>query len=78
MTISSSSDGNFKERLQDSYPKQKDELAELRNLLVGPEQEKILDIHHRLNSTEMRARDVSDVLAEAIVLRSVQDNKIAG
>lgn len=51
-------------------------LAELRTLLVGPEQEHIEQIQGRLDNPAIRAADVSQVLPEAIVLRSNQDRKL--
>lgn len=46
------------------------EFAALRDLIVGPEQEKLSDLQDRLDSRERRTRDVSEVLPEAAAMRA--------
>lgn len=46
-----------------------DELTELRSLLFGSE------LHERLENAKLRAEDVSRVLPEAIILRSIQQDE---
>lgn len=45
---------------------------ELRQLIVGPEQQGLKEIQNRLDDTERRAEDVSSVVAEAIQMRREQ------
>ncbi len=45
---------------------------ELRQLIVGPEQESLKNIQERLDDTDRRAEDVSSVVAEAIQMRREQ------
>ena len=44
-------------------------LAQLRQILVGPEQTQLNQLQHRLDDDELAAQHVSRVLPEAIVLR---------
>ncbi|MBK8312994.1 MAG: OmpA family protein [Acidobacteria bacterium] len=55
---------------------QPDELAELRRLLVEPEQTQIGNILERLNNPKVRAREASRNLPEAIRLRSAEDEAL--
>lgn len=48
-------------------------LAELRKLLVEPEQRDIAAIRERIENPEVRAEDISAVIAEAIELRQQQE-----
>jgi OOP family OmpA-OmpF porin len=48
-------------------------LATLRSLLLGPEQRTIRALRERLESRELRTKDVSAVVAEAIRLRHTRD-----
>jgi len=52
-------------------------LDELRRLINGPERVRIDELRERLENPELRIRDVSQILAEAIVRRTSQDDKIA-
>ncbi len=52
-------------------------LDELRRILLGPEQKQIVQLRERLDDPELRAEDVSRVLAEAVALRSARDNRLA-
>lgn len=48
----------------------------LREILVGPEQKQLEELQQRLEDRELRAEDVSEVLAEAIALRIQRDRKL--
>ncbi len=52
------------------------ELAELRRLLVEPEQLQINNILERLNNPRIRARETSRTLTEAVRLRNAQDDSL--
>ncbi|NNF99175.1 MAG: OmpA family protein [Desulfobacteraceae bacterium] len=52
-------------------------IGELRDLLLGPEKEKIEQISQRYNNPDQFARDVSRILAEAIKIRDAKDDRIA-
>jgi OOP family OmpA-OmpF porin len=54
----------------------KDELDELRHLLLEPEQEQIVRLQERLNNPRFNVDDVSRVLPEAVTLRSSKDNQL--
>src|SRR5262245_60483863 len=51
-------------------PDQDDGFAELRSLLIGPEQRELLALHEHLFDPSVQARDVSRVLPDAIALRA--------
>lgn len=53
------------------------ELEELRQLIAGPERVRIDRLRERLENPELRIKDVSEILAEAIVHRTAQDEKVA-
>ncbi|PPS39170.1 OmpA family protein [Chroococcidiopsis sp. TS-821] len=52
-----------------------DAIAELRKLLISPEQEKLEQIQKRLDDPQIHAEDISRVLPEAIILRSLQNDE---
>ena len=54
-----------------------DDLAELRHLLVGPEQSQILALQDQLNDRYQSVESLSRVLPQAIALRSDQDEQLA-
>ena len=54
----------------------KDDLSELRNLLLKPEQTQLERLQQRLDDPRQQAREVSRVLPEAILLRSKEDQQI--
>ncbi|MCI0664485.1 MAG: hypothetical protein L0220_25780, partial [Acidobacteria bacterium] len=56
-------------------PKQ-DEMAELRSLLIEPEQIQIKNILERLNNPRVRAREMSRSLPEAIRQRTARDESL--
>ncbi len=55
---------------------EQDEMAELRRLLIEPEQVQINNILDRLNNPRVRAREMSRLLSEAIKLRAAQDDSL--
>ncbi len=54
-----------------------DELANLRALILEPEQSEIGELKRRLNDPKIRSEELSDIIAEAIVLRAAKDHKLA-
>ncbi|WP_447969126.1 hypothetical protein [Nitrospira sp. M1] len=52
-------------------------LAQLRNILLAPEQTKIEQLQNRLDDPALQAKDVSRVLPDAILLRAKQDTQLA-
>jgi OOP family OmpA-OmpF porin len=54
----------------------KDELDELRHLLLEPEQEQIVRLQERLDNPRFNVDDVSRVLPEAVTLRSSKDGQL--
>src|SRR3954463_5627452 len=48
-------------------------LTELRELIVGPEQRELARLRARLDDPELRAEDMSQIVAEAISLRAKAD-----
>ncbi len=61
----------------DISPGERDDLSELRRLILEPEQVQIRQIREILEGLEVRPEDVGKVLAEAILLRSETDNKLS-
>lgn len=53
--------------------REKDALKELRLLLLGPQ---LLKFQQRMEDPKMRAEDISQVLPEAVILRSIHDKKL--
>jgi len=62
---------------EEILPGERDDLAELRRLILAPEQAQIRQIREILEGLEVRPEDVGKVLAEAILLRSETDNKLS-
>lgn len=54
-----------------------DDLNDLRWLLLSPEQADLEKLKQRLDDPRVRAKELSHVLAEAIVIRASQDKKLA-
>ncbi len=54
-----------------------DELSELRSLLLGLEPTKVNKLYKRLDEVQVQAEDISRLLPEAIILRSMQDNNLS-
>ena len=62
---------------KENEPQDEDVLAELRSLLVGPEQAQLIQVQDQLDSVDqMQVEDLSQMLPEAIVLRSKQDKQL--
>ena len=59
-----------------AIPRLKQEWAELRTLLLAPEQTQLTELRNRIDHTETDAPSVSKVLAEAITLRGKQDERL--
>ena len=57
-------------------PQLKQEWAELRTLLLAPEQTQLTELRNRIDHTATDAPAVSKVLAEAITLRGKQDERL--
>lgn len=53
-----------------------DTLAELRELLVGPERRELAELRERLASSRAEAQDVAALLPQAITLRQQQDDQL--
>jgi hypothetical protein len=56
---------------------QLDDLGKLRSIIVGPEQKDISRLRERLDNPEIRASEISNVLAEAVLIRASKDKKLA-
>ncbi len=54
----------------------KDELSELRGLLLAPELTQLTNLQERLDDPARYAEDVSRILPDAVTLRSNRDNKL--
>lgn len=52
-------------------------LAQLRNLLLGPEQQEIKTIRNRIDNSDLRADDVADVLPDAVARSAARDDRLA-
>jgi OOP family OmpA-OmpF porin len=61
----------------DTNAPEADGWQELRGLLLRPEQEKLADFASRFDDPERHAEEISEVLPQAIVLRSAQDKRLA-
>ena len=57
-------------------PGDSEDMDQLRDLIVGEEQERIDEIEKRLDSAERRARDVGQILPEAVLIRNRQDDQL--
>jgi outer membrane protein OmpA-like peptidoglycan-associated protein len=53
-----------------------DELSELRGLLIAPEQTQLRTLQDQLTNPVRRAQDVGNVLAEAVAIRTAQDDQL--
>jgi OOP family OmpA-OmpF porin len=54
-----------------------DELNSLRTLILAPEQQEITELKERLDDPQIRAEELSRIIAEAIVIRAGRDRKLA-
>src|SRR3712207_8116830 len=53
------------------------EMAELRSLLLGPAEGQIAEIHERLTDPHRQLTEISQVLPDAIAVRTRQDDELA-
>ncbi|HEY1581972.1 MAG TPA: OmpA family protein [Chthoniobacterales bacterium] len=56
--------------------KPRDDLAELRRLLVRPEQEELRELRERLDDREQRAHEVAAILPEAVTLTGARNEEL--
>ena len=56
---------------------QHDDLGKLRSIIVGPERKDITSLRERLDNPEIRANEISNVLAESVLIRASKDKKLA-
>ncbi len=54
----------------------KDDLSELRRILTGPIEDRVDDLQKRLDNEELRSEEISNILPEAIKIRSTVDDKV--
>ncbi|MDF5718786.1 MAG: OmpA family protein [Rhizonema sp. NSF051] len=54
-----------------------DELSELRSLLLGIEPTKLNQLYERLENSQITAEEISRVLPEAVILRTIQDKQFS-
>ncbi len=54
-----------------------EDLSELRSLLLGFEQSELDKLHERLNNPNIHAEDISQLLPEAIILRTMRDKQLS-
>ncbi len=54
-----------------------EDIAALRDIIVGPQKDRIDRLEERLDDPALRTREISQHLAEALVLRSGRDDQIA-
>ena len=54
-----------------------EELAELRELLLGPERRRLKELEQRLDAVGVSGEELAELLPEAIVLRSGRDRQLA-
>ena len=54
-----------------------EELAELRELLLGPERRRLKELERRLDAVGVSGDELAELLPEAIVLRSGRDRQLA-
>lgn len=69
-TLSDSAADTAEHQQVDSYDR-------LRNLIVGPERQQILEIQNRLDDPLNKAEEISQALPDAILLGTTRDNRIA-
>ena len=53
------------------------ELSELRSLLLGIEERKLHRFYEKLDNPQVDAEDISQMLPEAVVLRTMQDEQLS-
>ncbi|MBF2066378.1 MAG: OmpA family protein [Calothrix sp. C42_A2020_038] len=62
---------------QHNHQKTQDELEELRHLLLGIEPKKLNHIYDRIDEIEVKPEDISRVLPQAVILRTMQDKQLS-
>ncbi len=74
-----SDDGNSHETLplNNNHKEVTDELSELRSLLLGVETAQLDKLYERLENPQIQAEDISRLLPEAVILGTIQDQKLA-
>ncbi|MBF2014367.1 MAG: OmpA family protein [Rivularia sp. T60_A2020_040] len=73
----SNKNNNIKENNQFNELDELNELTELRSLLLGVEQAKLDKFYQKLDNPQVDAEDISKMLPEAIILRTMQDNRLS-
>ncbi|MGF1676876.1 MAG: OmpA family protein [Rivularia sp. (in: cyanobacteria)] len=68
---------NIKENNQFNELDELNELTELRSLLLGIEQPKLDKFYQKLENPQVDAEDISKMLPEAIILRTMQDDRLS-
>ncbi len=68
---------DVKNNTPNNDPATAEALAELRSLLLGFEQSELDKLHKRLENPNISAEDVSQLLPEAIMLRSLKDKQLS-
>jgi outer membrane protein OmpA-like peptidoglycan-associated protein len=67
------------DRLSNQSPNQNqlsDEMVQLRSLLFGLESEQLDELYKRLETPKIQPEDISSILAEAVMLRTLGDKKL--
>src|SRR5206468_149842 len=62
--------------MRSSPRKPLDDLDELRQLLIRPEQEELRELHDRLDDKEQRAHEIASVLPEAVTLSADRSEEL--
>jgi OOP family OmpA-OmpF porin len=75
MTENSSHDTDNETPDNNHFPAD-EQLAQLRSLLLGFEQSELEKLYERLNNPNIQAEDISRLLPEAVILRSMQDKQL--
>lgn len=60
-----------------NHPQAKDELAELRKLLLGIEPSQLNQLQEQLDNLQIKPEDISRLLPQAVVLRTMQDKQLS-
>ncbi|MCP6757720.1 MAG: OmpA family protein [Fischerella sp. CENA71] len=63
--------------LNNNHKEATDELSELRSLLLGIETAQLDKLYKQLENSQIQAEDISRLLPEAVILRTMQDQKLA-
>lgn len=71
------SDLNEVSSIEDSIQPLTGELTQLRSLLLGIEEEKLHRFYQKLDNPQVDAEDISSMLPEAVVLRTMEDKQLS-